>query len=176
MPGKQHLEAALQADNGRSGSAGKRQYLNAAFWSGFFNSCGFKTPGFHGLHHGDEDEVTLGDDYWEVMGTCTESPSRSDATIPIIALFHVAAHSRLVTLKMAYRMSPTLAKLWGRLEVPKKYPNAWKAVSEKLDSVLTWWWQQKQRARGRMWTARSGCRDPSGRRLRDDPEGRLRGL
>ncbi len=143
----------------KGGGAGKRQYLNASFWAEFFLAFGFKNPGFHGLKEVDAADVTLSDEYWEVMGVCnSESPTiRSedpmcdfhtnlkDITEPnLIALFHASVHSRLVTLKMAYKMQMSLGRLCGRLEVPKRFPATWKAVSEKLDSVLTWHWQQKE--------------------------------
>ena len=143
----------------KGGGAGKRQYLNASFWAEFFLAFGFKTPGFHGLKEVDAADVTLSDEYWEVMGVCnSENPTiRSedpmcdfhtnlkDITEPnLIALFHASVHSRLVTLKMAYKMQMSLGRLCGRLEVPKRFLATWKAVSEKFDSVLTWPWQQKE--------------------------------
>ena len=98
---------------------------------------GFKNPGFHGLKEVDAADVTLSDEYWEVMGVCnSESPTiRSedamcdfhkqlkDITEPnLIALFHASVHSRLLTLKMAYKMHMSLARLCGRLEVPRRFP------------------------------------------------------
>ena len=44
-----YLQAALASCQTKSGNGGKRQYLNAAFWSEFFDSFGFNTVGFHGL-------------------------------------------------------------------------------------------------------------------------------
>ena len=62
----------------------------------------------------------------------------------LIAYFHASAHSRLVTLKMAYRMQLALAKLCGRARVPERFPASWRVVQPKLDNVLTWHWQQKE--------------------------------
>ena len=156
---RQYLEAFLAMNSHKSGSGVKRQCLNAGFWADFFVAFGFKNPGFYGLKDVDAAEVTLNDEYFEVMSVCnSENPTvRSedplcdyhknlkDITEPnLIALFHASVHSRLVTLKMAYKMQMSLAKLCGRLEVSKRFPGTWKAVVEKLDSVLTWHWQQKE--------------------------------
>ena len=76
---------------------------------------------------------------------CEYHTDLKDITQPsLIALFHASVHSRLVTLKMAYKMQMSLARLCRRLEVSRRFLSTWKAVSEKLDSVLTWDWQQKE--------------------------------
>ena len=93
----------------KGGSGVKRQYLNAGFWADFFVAFGFKNPGFYGLKDVDAAEVTLNDEYFEVMSVCnSENPTvRSedplcdyhknlkDITEPnLIALFHASVHSR----------------------------------------------------------------------------------
>ncbi len=79
------------------------------FGAEFFLAFGFKNPGFHGLKEVDAADVTLSDEYWEVMGVCnSENPTirsedpmcdfhktMKDITEPnLIALFHTAAYFR----------------------------------------------------------------------------------
>ena len=70
---------------------------------------------------------------------CDYHKHLKDITEPkLIALFHASVHSRLVTLKMAYKMQMSLARLCGRLEVSPKFVQGQAAAHHlfvKLDKL-----------------------------------------